>query len=120
MSNSNVNKRIDEYTISGLWITMFSFIVLSFIKEVINSNYMIHLYVDSLVAIISFYVVIHHLKKIYKLTSAIKPFLVWIVTLFLGLMVAIMMASSPFDITFLILVVGMMISKKMFIKQLNK
>ena len=111
---------IDQYTISGLWVTMAGFIVLSFLKELITQNYLVHLYVDSLIAIVALFVTIHNLKRQYTLLTDKKPFVVQIVALLFGLFVVVMTANSPFDVSFLILVVGMITSKKMIIKELNK
>ncbi len=110
---------IDQYTISGLWVTMAGFIVLSFIKELITQNFLIHLYVDSAIAVVALFVTIHNLKRLYDLLKDKKPFIVEAVALACGLFIAVMTASSPFDVSFLILVVGMITSKKMMVKQLN-
>ncbi len=111
---------IDQYTISGLWVTMAGFIVLSFVKELITQNYLVHLYIDSLIAVVALFVTIHNLKRQYTLLTDKKPFIVQIVALLFGLFVVVMTANSPFDVSFLILVIGMITSKKMMIKELNK
>lgn len=111
---------IDQYTISGLWVTMSGFIVLNFIKELINQNFLIHLYVDSLIAIIALFVTIHNLKRQYSLLKDKKPFIVQVVALVFGLFVVVLTCKSPFDVSFLILVIGMITSKKMMITELNK
>ena len=110
----------DQYTICSLWVVMSGFVSLTFVKEVINQNYLIHLYVDSLVAIVAFFVVLHNLKKQYDLLKDIKPVALEIVAYVLGLIVVILTAKSPFDISFLMLVIGMIVSKKMVVNELNK
>lgn len=132
MRKSKANKKqllemrkenFEKYTISGLWITMCGYIVLLFIKELLTNNYLIHLYVDSLVAVFAFYITLHNLKTQYDLIelykTSKKPFTFQIFGLVTGLFVVIMTLKSPFDISFLILVLAYLTGKKMFEKELN-
>ncbi|WP_455538828.1 MULTISPECIES: hypothetical protein [Peptostreptococcaceae] len=118
------NKEEDKalYTKFVLVTIMCSYIVLMFVKEVLTSNYLIHLYIDSLIAVVAFYITIHNMRNQYKILKkynlSLKPFSMAIVTMVVGLSVIIMTMKSPFDISFLILVVGMLTSKKMFEKDL--
>ena len=116
----NKQQILDQYTICSLWVVMSGFISLMFVKEVINQNYLIHLYVDSFVAIFAFFVVLHNLKKQYDLLKEFKWITIEIVAYICGLVVVVLTAKTPFDVSFLILVVGMIVSKKMVVKELNK
>ena len=111
---------IDQYTISGLWVTMAGFIVLNFVKELINQNFLVHLYVDSLIAVVALFVTIHNLKRQYNLLNNKKAFIIQVVALVSGLFVVVMTCKSPFDVSFLILVIGMITSKKIMIQEVNK
>lgn len=114
----------DKYKISGLWQTMCGYIVLMFVKELINGHYLINLAIDGLVAVIAFYITLHNLAAQHKIIQANKitkkPFIIQIVGMAVGLFIAVISAASPFDITFLILVIAFLTSQKMFEKELNK
>ncbi len=124
--NEELKKNKEEekalYTKFVLVTIMCSYIVLMFVKEVLTSNYLIHLYVDSLIAVVAFYITIHNMRNQYKILKkynlSLKPFSMAIVTMVVGLFIIIMTMKSPFDISFLILVVGMLTSKRMFEKDL--
>lgn len=112
----------DKYTISGLWITMCGSIVLMFVKELLTNNYLIHLYVDSLVAIVGFYIALHNLYHQYQLIQSyqmtLKPLVLQVIGILIGFVVVIMTLKSPFDYSFLILVVAYLTSKRKFEKEL--
>lgn len=114
---------LEKYAISGLWQTMCGYIVLIFVKELLTNNYLISFSVDVLVAIIAFYITLHNLVNQYKLIKenniSMKPFSFQIFGFIVGLFVVIMTLKSPFDISFAILVVAFITSKKMFEKELS-
>lgn len=114
---------LEKYTISGLWQTMCGYIGLIFVKELLTNNYLISFSVDVLVAIIAFYITLHNLVNQYKLIKenniSMKPFSFQIFGFIVGLFVVIMTLKSPFDISFAILVVAFITSKKMFEKELS-
>lgn len=114
----NKQELIDQYTISSLWLTMSASLVLMCIKGILSQNFLIHFYVDSLVGIVAFYIMLHNLKKQYSLLKVKTPFIVQIVSLVVAAVLVILTYYSPFDFSFLILVVGMIINRKMFIKQI--
>ena len=116
----------NNMSVSLIWCTMSSFIVLMFIKEVVMNHYMIHLYVDSAIAIIAFYIMLHQLHielnilNMNKITK--RPLVVMVVAIVAGMIVNIVAglssgAIAKFDFSFLILVVGMFTSRSIFIKQ---
>ena len=110
---------LEKYIIAGLWQTMCGYIVLLFIKELLTDNYLVSFSVDVLIAIIAFYVTLHNLVNQYKLIKenrlSLKPFSFQI----FGIIV-ILTLKSPFDISFAILVIAFLTSKKMFEKELMK
>ncbi len=114
---------LEKYTISGLWQTMCGYIVLLFIKELLTNNYLISFSIDVLVAIIAFYITLHNLVNQYKLIKehniSMKPFSFQISGFIVGLFIVIMTLKSPFDISFAILVIAFITSKKMFEKELS-
>lgn len=116
----------NNMSVSLIWCTMSSFIVLMFIKEVVMNHYMIHLYVDSAIAIVAFYIMLHQLHielnilNMNKITK--RPLVVMVVAIVAGMIVNIVAglssgAIAKFDFSFLILVVGMFTSRSIFIKQ---
>lgn len=113
-----------KYTISGLWITMCGYIVFMFIKEFLTNHYLVHFSIDFFVAIVAFYVALHNVLNQYKLIKryqlSMKPFSVELVGIVVGIFIVIMTLESPFDISFLILVVAYLTSKKIFEKELKK
>ena len=100
---------------------MCAYIVFMFIKEILTHNFLINLYIDSLVGIVAFYIAAHNAFNQYKILNkyklSLRPFIVMIVTMIVGIFVIIMTLKSPFDISFLILVVGMITNKKIFEKE---
>lgn len=108
--------KINSYTLSCIWIIMCGYIFIAFIKEFILQKYLIHMYVDSFVGICAFYIVIHHLKKQWELTHHHKSLIIELLTLIIALIIAVIGAHQPFDISYLILVVGMITSKKVLEK----
>ena len=112
---------LEKYIIAGLWQTMCGYIVLLFIKELLTDNCFS---VDVLIAIIAFYVTLHNLVNQYKLIKenrlSLKPFSFQIFGIIVGLFIVILTLKSPFDISFAILVIAFLTSKKMFEKELMK
>lgn len=113
---------LEKYIIAGLWQTMCCYIVLLFIKEMLTDNYLINFSIDILVAIVSFYVALHNLVSQYKLIKqyqlSLRSFLFEILGIIFGLFIVIITLKSPFDISFMILVIAFLTSKKIFEKEL--
>ncbi|HRM91282.1 MAG TPA: hypothetical protein PLK68_12590 [Thomasclavelia ramosa] len=101
---------LEKYIIAGLWQTM--------------CGYIVSFSVDVLIAIIAFYVTLHNLVNQYKLIKenrlSLKPFSFQIFGIIVGLFIVILTLKSPFDISFAILVIAFLTSKKMFEKELMK
>lgn len=114
---------IDKFVISGIWQTMCSYIVLLFVKELITGHYLIHFSIDLLVAVVAFYIALHNIMNQYQLIQRYqitnKVLIVMMSTFVVALFIAIIGAKSPFDVSFLILVVGYIASKRIFDKEIN-
>ena len=124
MRKNNLKKEVlEKYVISGLWQTMCGYIVLLFIKELLTNNYLINFSIDVLVAIIAFYITLNNLINQYKLIKendiSMKPFYFQIFGIILGLFISIMTLKTPFDISFVILVVTFITNNKMFENELS-
>lgn len=108
----------EKYTISGLWLTMCGYLVLLFVKEVLTQRYFIHFSIDLIVAAIAMVVsargIMTHWKLINRHQLSKKPLIMDIVGYVVGLFITVMTLTSPFDISFLILVIAHLVSKKMF------
>lgn len=103
---------------------MCGYIVLLFIKELLTNNYLVSFSIDVLVAIIAFYIALHNLISQYRSIKqhqlSIRSFTFQIFGIIVGLFIIIMTLKSPFDISFAILVISFLTSKKMFEKELMK
>lgn len=113
----------DKYTISGLWVTMCGYIVLMFVREVLTNNYLIHLYVDSLVAVFAFYITLHNIYSQYQMLKSyqmtLKPFAFQLFGFFTAFLVVLVTLKSPFEFSFLILVITYLKNKDMVKKELK-
>ena len=118
------HKDSERYTISGLWITMCGYIVLLFFKEFLTQHYLINFSIDFLVAVIAFYIALHNIMNQYKIikrfTLPMKPFIVQMVGIVVGIFVVLFTLKSPFDVSFLILVIAFLTNKKLFEKEIQK
>ena len=121
--NQLKQKDLNKYEMSGILLTMCIYIVLLFVKELIGNHYLINYYIDLLVAVIMLCISIKQLlnqrKLIKRYQVSIQPFIIEIVSIVISLLISIVFYNSPFDITFVILVVAFFTSKKMYSKSLS-
>ena len=114
---------IDKFTIAGFWEIMAGYIVLLFCKELLTRHYLIYFSIDLLVGVVAFYIAIHNVRNQFQLLKRFqmpKKISIMIgVTFLVGFISAILGAKSPFDVSFLILVIGYITSKKMFERELS-
>ena len=101
------------------------YIVLLFVKELIGNHYLINYYIDLLVAVIMLCISIKQLlnqrKLIKRYQVSIQPFVLEISSIVISLLISIVFYNSPFDITFVILVIAFLQVKNVFkiLKQLR-
>ena len=92
-------------------------------KELIGNHYLINYYIDLLVAVIMLCISIKQLlnqrKLIKRYQVSIQPFVLEISSIVISLLISIVFYNSPFDITFVILVIAFFTSKKMYSKSLS-
>lgn len=121
--NQLKQKDLNKYEMSGILLTMCIYIVLLFVKELIGNHYLINYYIDLLVAVIMLCISIKQLlnqrKLIKRYQVSIQPFVLEISSIVISLLISIVFYNSPFDITFVILVVTFFTSKKMYSKSLS-
>ena len=121
--NQLKQKDLNKYEMSGILLTMCIYIVLLFVKELIGNHYLINYYVDLLVAVIMLCISIKQLlnqrKLIKRYQVSIQPFVLEISSIVISLLISIVFYNSPFDITFVILVIAFFTSKKMYSKSLS-
>lgn len=121
--NQLKQKDLNKYEMSGILLTMCIYIVLLFVKELIGNHYLINYYIDLLVAVIMLCISIKQLlnqrKLIKRYQVSIQPFVLEISSIVISLLISIVFYNSPFDITFVILVIAFFTSKKMYSKSLN-
>ena len=98
-------------------------IVLLFVKELVGNHYLINYYIDLLVAVIMLVISVKQLlnqrQLIKRYQVSFQPFIIEIVSIVISLLISILFYNSPFDITFVILVVAFFTSKKMYSKSLS-
>lgn len=118
--NQLKQKDLNKYEMSGILLTMCIYIVLLFVKELIGNHYLINYYIDLLVAVIMLCISIKQLlnqrKLIKRYQVSIQPFVLEISSIVISLLISIVFYNSPFDITFVILVIAFFTSKKMYSK----
>ena len=121
--NQLKQKDLNKYEMSGILLTMCIYIVLLFVKELIGNHYLINYYIDLLVAVIMLCISIKQLlnqrKLIKRYQVSIQPFVLEISSIVISLLITIVFYNSPFDITFVILVIAFFTSKKMYSKSLS-
>lgn len=121
--NQLKQKDLNKYEMSGILLTMCIYIVLLFVKELIGNHYLINYYIDLLVAVIMLCISIKQLlnqrKLIKRYQVSIQPFVLEISSIVISLLISIVFYNSPFDITFVILVITFFTSKKMYSKSLS-
>ena len=121
--NQLKQKDLNKYEMSGILLTMCIYIVLLFVKELIGNHYLINYYIDLLVAVImlciSFKQLLNQRKLIKRYQVSIQPFVLEISSIVISLLISIVFYNSPFDITFVILVIAFFTSKKMYSKSLS-
>ena len=121
--NQLKQKDLNKYEMSGILLTMCIYIVLLFVKELVGNHYLINYYIDLLVAVIMLCISIKQLlnqrKLIKRYQVSIQPFVLEISSIVISLLISIVFYNSPFDITFVILVIAFFTSKKMYSKSLN-
>lgn len=121
--NQLKQKDLNKYEMSGILLTMCIYIVLLFVKELIGDHYLINYYIDLLVAVIMLCISIKQLlnqrKLIKRYQVSIQPFVLEISSIVISLLISIVFYNSPFDITFVILVIAFFTSKKMYSKSLS-
>lgn len=114
--NQLKQKDLNKYEMSGILLTMCIYIVLLFVKELIGNHYLINYYIDLLVAVIMLCISIKQLlnqrKLIKRYQVSIQPFVLEISSIVISLLISIVFYNSPFDITFVILVIAFFTSKK--------
>ena len=129
--NINFKSKIKEmkyndeqrYKISGLWITMGGYIVLMFLKEFLTDHYLIHISVDFLVAVFAFYITLHQFIKQYRIIKRyqlkIQSFSIQLIGVIVSIFVIVLTLKSPFDISFLIMVIAYITSQRIMKKEIN-
>ena len=119
----NIKKRdLERYTISGLWMTMCAYLVLLFVKEFLTQRFLIAFSVDLIVAAVAMVLTFKGIRTHYQLIQRYqmnkKPFIIEVAGFIVGLLVVVLTLKSPFDVSFLILVIAHLVSKKIFSKEL--
>lgn len=113
----------EKYTFSGIWLTICAYLVLLFVKEIVSDHYLINFSIDLIVAAVALYLAASNLFQFSKIIKRLaldkRPLVIEYAGLVCGLVLAIVTAQSPFDVTFLILVAAYWFSKRDVKKQIE-
>ena len=119
-----MNNKIEQYNLTFFWQIMSSYIVIMFIQELLLDKYLINFTIDSFIGVISLFILIINLKIQFKILNEMKlkknSFIFGIITIVFALFTKIISIKSPYDLSFLILVIGILTAKKIFIKEVKK
>lgn len=103
-----------NYLLSLACVMVCAYLCLSFIKASLNHHYLVGLYVDSAVAVIGLVIMIFQMKyqlNIYhQFSNSHKPFIISLLSIVLAL-IAIILSAHTFDISAIILLIGLFVTK---------
>lgn len=117
-----VGRDKEKITVSSIWFVFTSFIVLLFLNNWIHETYLINYSIDILIAIVALLVAIRseNIKyRILKRYDIKKQFIVLDIGTLLICFFIKLMIVSPFDITFLLLVMEYLITQRLLKKELD-
>lgn len=107
----------EKFVFSGIWYTICAFLVVLFLKELLTDHFLINYYIDMAVAAAALYLaasnLYQHVKIIKRWRLDRKSLVMEIVGLIVSVLMMIFTLKSPFDMTFIILVVTYLSSKKL-------
>ena len=113
----------EKLMVSYMVGTMTSYIALLFIKEFITKKYLIHFYVDSLIAAIAIVLTVLQIRMQYKTYKKMKissrPLSITLLSLLCGIILNALIPQG-IDFSFLILVIGMIVSNRLCNKEWPK
>ena len=111
----------EKLMVSMMVGTMTSYIALMFVKELINQKYLINFYIDSLVAaLVLAFLQIKMQYKIYKERKiSSKSLNITLLSILFALILNVLFPKG-IDFSFLVLVVGMIISNRLCSKEWPK
>ena len=113
----------EKLMVSMMVGTMTSYIALMFVKELINQKYLINFYIDSLVAVVALVLAFLQIKMQYKIYKerkiSSKALNITLLSILFALILNVLFPKG-IDFSFLVLVVGMIISNRLCSKEWPK
>lgn len=113
----------DSYLLSLATAMIAAYIVLSFIKASLAHHYLIHLYVDSAVAVVAlviFFMQFKYQRSLYKKYHNTRtPLIITIASIAIGL-VCVIIAYKSIDFSAVVLLIGLIATKKIAEKEWQK
>lgn len=113
----------EKIMVSMMIGTMTSYIALSFVKEFITKKYLVHFYIDSLVAAVALVLTVLQIRMQYKtykkMKISSKPLNITLLSLLFAFIMNVLVPKG-LDFSFLILVVGMIASNRLCNKEWPK
>ena len=113
----------EKLMVSMMVGTMTSYIALMFVKELINQKYLINFYIDSLVAVVALVLAFLQIKMQYKIYKerkiSSKSLNITLLSILFALILNVLFPKG-IDFSFLVLVVGMIISNRLCSKEWPK
>lgn len=122
--NKQITKQEKDSFLLSLATSMIAaYIVLSFIKASLTHHYLIHLYVDSAVAVVALVIFLMQFKyqrSLYKTYhNSRTPMLITIASIAIGL-VCVIIAYQTIDFSAVVLLIGLIATKKIAEKEWSK
>ena len=113
----------EKLMVSMMVGTMTSYIALMFVKELINQKYLINFYIDSLVAVVALVLAFLQIKMQYKIYKerkiSSKSLNITLLSILFALILNVLFPKG-IDFSFLVLVIGMIVSNRLCSKEWPK
>lgn len=118
------NYDYEKFTFSSIWLAFSAFLVILFLKEVLSERYLLGYYVDLIVAAISLYIgasnLCQHQKLIRRWNFSYRSLVIMVVGMIVSIGLMLFTLESPFDVTFVILVIAHISSKTTIKKEFEQ
>lgn len=114
-------KDYELFVTGGVWFTLCSYLFVLFAKEFITNHYLINFQIDLIVGVIAFYMALHRLLQHYRILQkhqmSKQPFYFEVAAVGVCIFLILLTPSSPFDLSFLLLVIMYLFNKRLIKKQ---
>ena len=114
-------KDYELYVTGAIWFTLCAYLFVLFAREYITDHYLINFQIDLIVGVIAFYMALHRLLQHYhilvKHQMSKQPFYFEVASVGVCIFLILLTPHSPFDLSFLLLVIMYLFNKRLIKKQ---